>query len=80
MIDRISDLAEGQKIKVIKSFNDFDGKEIKVGSVWTFRSYTYFIYDGGYTVSFDEGVMRLAEIDHETDYVLSNFNEFFEVI
>ncbi|NJN43131.1 MAG: DUF3601 domain-containing protein [Flammeovirgaceae bacterium] len=77
MITHISNLTEGQKIKVIKGFKDFDRKEIKAGSIWTFRSYSYFIYDGGYTVSFNEGVMRLAEIDHETDNVLSNFNESF---
>lgn len=76
----LSDLTSGMKVKVVKSFADFDGDRIDVGSVWTFQSYNYFVYDGGYTFEFREGTIRLAEIDDDNDRVLNNFSEFFQLI
>ena len=54
---RLDELTQGSKVRIIKSFEDFDGQKIDVGSEWTFKEYTYFPYDGGYTFYFEEGVM-----------------------
>lgn len=77
---RLDDLVKGQKIRVIKSFQDFDGTKIEEGSEWTFDSYTYFAYDGGYTFTFNEGDMRMAEISPDDYYVFEHMEEFFEMI
>jgi Domain of unknown function (DUF3601) len=78
---RLDELTQGSKIKVIKSFEDFDGQKIEIGSEWTFKKYTYFPYDGGYTFYFIEGVMRMAEISSGEDfYVFEHTNEYFELI
>ncbi len=77
---RLDELIRGQKVRVIKSFQDFDGEKIGEGSEWTFDNYTYFPYDGGYTFYFNEGVMRMAEISPEDYYVFEHTSEFFELI
>lgn len=80
MFRYLSDLLPGDKIKTIKDFKDFDGQEIPFGSIWTFREYNYFVYDGGYTFTFEEGVMRMAEISTgEDSYVIDHATEYFEV-
>lgn len=55
---QLDELHAGQKLRVIKSFLDFDSQKIKEGSEWTFENYTYFVYDGGYTFNFKEGVIQ----------------------
>jgi hypothetical protein len=81
MPSRLDDLTKGQMIRVIKSFNDFDGNKIEVNSVWTFREYSYFPYDGGYTYHFEEGIIRMAEISNGEDYyVMTHANEFFDLL
>jgi hypothetical protein len=77
---RLDELIRGQKVRVIKPFQDFDGEKIEQGSEWTFDKYTYFPYDGGYTFYFNEGVMRMAEISPEDYYVFEHASEFFELI
>jgi hypothetical protein len=76
----LSDLKAGQRIKVTQEFLDFDGQKIAVDSQWTFKEYTYFPYDGGYTFYFNEGVMRLAEIDDANSMVLNSFSSFFTLL
>lgn len=76
----LEELSKGQKIKVIKSFVDFDGQKMEEGSEWTFDRFSYFPYDGGYTFYFDEGVMRMAEISPEDYYVFEHVSEFFVLI
>ncbi len=73
----LSDLKAGQRIKVTQEFLDFDGQKIAVDSQWTFREYNYFPYDGGYTFYFEEGVIRLAEIDDANNAVLNSFSSYF---
>ena len=65
MYTDLSDLVQGDKIRVIKDFNDFDNQAIPIGSEWTFKKYTYFPYDGGYTFYFEEGAIRMAEISSD---------------
>ena len=76
----LDELSKGQKVKVIKSFVDFDGTKINEGSEWTFDKYSYFPYDGGYTFYFNEGVMHMAEISPDDYYVFEHASEFFEPI
>jgi hypothetical protein len=81
MFKYLSDLAPGNKIKTIKGFKDFDGQLIPLGSEWTFIAYDYFVYDGGYTFKFEEGVIRMAEISKEEDsYVIDHATEYFKLI
>lgn len=80
MYINLSELVQGDKIKVIKEFTDFDGQIIRKGSEWTFSEYSYFVYDGGNTFSFEEGEMRMAEISPDDYYVLSHANEFFILV
>jgi hypothetical protein len=78
---RLDELTQRSKVRIIKSFEDFDGQKIDVGSEWTFKEYTYFPYDGGYTIYFEEGVMRMAEISAGEDYyVFEHASEYFELI
>jgi hypothetical protein len=77
MYTDLSDLVPGDKIIVIKEFNDFDNQVIPVGTKWIFKEYSYFPYDGGYTFYFEEGVMRMAEISEADYYVFSHANEYF---
>lgn len=76
----LTDLKAGQRIKVIQEFADFDGDVIPLNSQWTFKQYHYFPYDGGYTFDFNEGIIRLAEIDDANRQVLSQFNTYFTLI
>ncbi len=80
MYSSLDDLVAGDRIKVIKEFSDFDNQLIPVGSEWTFKNYTYFPYDGGYTFYFEEGVMRMAEISEPDYYVFSHAGEYFVLL
>lgn len=77
---QLDELTSGQKIRVTKSFLDFDDQEIREGSEWTFLNYTYFPYDGGYTFYFKEGAMRMAEISPEDYYVYEHAGELFTLM
>jgi hypothetical protein len=63
----------GQRYRVLQTFTDFDSQVVEAGRELTFRSYSYFPYDGGYTLYFEEGVIRLAQIDSENMVVLRDF-------
>jgi Domain of unknown function (DUF3601) len=77
MYSSLNELLAGDRIKVIKEFKDFDNQQIAVGSEWTFKKYTYFPYDGGYTFYFEEGVIRMAEISEPDYYVFNHASEYF---
>ncbi|HBY58943.1 MAG TPA: hypothetical protein DEH78_03930 [Solibacterales bacterium] len=70
----------GERFRIVRAFTDFDGDRFEAGRILTFRSYNYFPYDGGYTVAFDEGVLRLAEIDEANARVLAALDAHFERI
>lgn len=80
MYQNLNDLTLGEKIKVLMEFKDFDNQLIPVGSEWTFEKYDYFPYDGGYTLYFEEGVMRMAEISETDYYVFTHANEYFMLL
>jgi hypothetical protein len=77
MYSSMNDLVPGDSVKVIKEFKDFDNQLITAGSIWTFKEYTYFPYDGGYTFYFEEGSMRMAEISEPDYYVFNHASEYF---
>ena len=67
----------GQRYRVLQTFTDFDSQVVEAGRELTFSSYNYFPYDGGYTLYFGEGVIRLAQIDSENMVVLRDFPLYF---
>ncbi|MBP9924489.1 MAG: DUF3601 domain-containing protein [Cyclobacteriaceae bacterium] len=80
MPQSLDGLHKGDKVKVIKEFLDFSHYKIEAGRILTFKEYNYFPYDGGYRFQFEEGAIRLAEIDAANERVLNNFNEYFELV
>lgn len=74
----VTSMQPGARYRVVQDFKDFDGTPFRAGTVLTFEGYSYFPYDGGYTISFREGGLRLAEIDAANRPVLENHgNAFF---
>ena len=74
----ISTMQAGARYRVVRDFLDFDGTPFRAGTVLTFVGYSYFPYDGGYTIHFLEAGMRLAEIAPENVPVLDNSgNSYF---
>jgi hypothetical protein len=69
---RINTMEPGVRYRVVQSFETFDGDTIDEGLVLTFQGYSYFPYDGGYTIQFVERGFRLAEISAANDRVLTN--------
>lgn len=72
-----SGMQPGQRFLVARSFIDFDNKPIEAGRTLTFRSYHFFPYDGGYTIYFDETVIRLAQINRSNHEVLCDLGLYF---
>lgn len=74
----ITSMQRGKRYRIVQDFQDFDGTPFFAGTVLTFEGYSFFPYDGGYTISFREAGMRLAEIDAGNQSVLENrSNRFF---
>jgi Domain of unknown function (DUF3601) len=69
---RINTMEPGVRYRVVQSFETFDGDTIDEGVVLTFQGYSYFPYDGGYTIQFAERGFRLAEISDANNRVLAN--------
>lgn len=75
---RFGTMKPGERFRVVKDFTDFDGKAFAKGRMLTFRAYHYFHYDGGYTIYFEEDIIRLAEIDRANLEILSNLETYLE--
>jgi len=73
----LTDLATGDRVRVIRGFTDFDGVEWREGQELEYIQYSYFPYDGGYTFQFVEGTLRLAYLSDENDEVLRSQGEYF---
>lgn len=74
----IDTMVAGARYRVVQDFRDFDGTPFRAGTVLTFLDYSYFAYDGGYTIRFAEAGMRLAEIAPDNEPVLANAgNSYF---
>lgn len=68
----IETMVPGARYRIAQDFVDFDGTPFRAGTVLTFERYSYFPYDGGFTIAFAETGMRLAEIDPRSEPVLAN--------
>lgn len=77
----VRDFRLGMRIRVKRGFRDFDGKEIRPGETLRFQTRTYFHYDGGHTLYFEEKTIRLAEIVPANVPVIENRDgAYFEVV
>lgn len=77
----VDTMVAGARYRVVRDFLDFDGTPFRAGTVLTFVDYSYFPYDGGYTIRFAEAGMRLAEIAPDNEPVLANAgNSYFAPI
>lgn len=75
------DFRPGMLIRVKQGFRDFDGQEIAEGETLRFREKTFFHYDGGHTLYFEEKTIRLAEIVPENVPVIENQDSaYFEAV
>lgn len=79
-LQSLAELVAGAKYRVLATFVDFDGGEVLAGSELTFVSQSYFPYDGGYTLTFAERVVRLAEIDANSSQVIDAPGRWFECV
>lgn len=71
-----SSMKPGEQYLVLQTFTDFDGQLIEAGRTLTFKEYNFFPYDGGYTVFFEETIVRLAEISTANDEVLNALDSY----
>lgn len=69
---RINTMVAGVRYRVVQAFQTFDGETIAEGTVLTFDSYTYFPFDGGYSIRFAERGFALAEVNAANAHVLAN--------
>ncbi|MEO7651992.1 MAG: hypothetical protein ABIZ80_16130 [Bryobacteraceae bacterium] len=73
------DLFPGIVIRIVQDFEDFDRDKVHAGELLHLVEKSYFAYDGGHTLAFEEKVIRLAEIDPGTEPVIQNeCNAYFE--
>ncbi len=68
-------------VRVAQGFRDFDGAAVAEGEMLHFRKLDHFPYDDGYTITFDEKVIRLSGNVEADSVVLENGeNQFFEPV
>jgi hypothetical protein len=71
--------AAGLTVRVEQTFHDYDGQEIRAGEILHLRDTSYFPYEGGFTLTFAEKVIRLASIDDGNQLIIQNDgNAWFE--
>ena len=62
----------GLEVRVVQTFQDYDGQEVRAGEVLHFVEGSYFFYEGGYTLRFAEKTIRLADIVEEHQAIIAN--------
>jgi hypothetical protein len=65
-------LCPGLEIRVVQTFKDYDGQEVRAGEVLHFVESSYFFYDGGHTLRFAEKTIRLADVVEEHQSIIAN--------
>lgn len=66
-------LKPGTRVRVLRTFHDFDGRTIAAGTILELTSYDYFAHDGGHTLRFADGaVIRLLDGDPRSEPVLAD--------
>jgi hypothetical protein len=75
----VSEFFTGMTVRVARGFVDDDGRLATAGEVLHFRKGSYFHYDDGYTLTFQERVIRLSGNDPDERAVIQNSgNSYFE--
>jgi hypothetical protein len=62
----------GDRVTIVRAFTDYDGEHCPQGLELVFISQTYFPYEGGYTLTFDTRVIRIAEDVDEHGPIIRN--------
>ena len=62
----------GLEVRVVQTFKDYDGQEVRAGEVLHFLESTYFFYEGGHTLRFAEKTVRLADVVEEHQPIIAN--------
>jgi hypothetical protein len=79
-MDIPSALRPGMSIRVIREFNDFDGKLWPVDFVFkNLQRYNCVPYHGGHTFSFENAALRLCDNVPENGMVLFKSEDFFSI-
>jgi len=71
------DFKPGLVIRIAQTFKDYDGQEILEGEVLHFLESSYFFYDGGHTLHFQEKTIRLAGTTDEP-IIANDGNAWFQ--
>ena len=72
---------EGLVVRVMQSFEDFDGQKIEAGEVLHFLNYNYLAYDGGFTLHFAEKTIRLSfNVDDNNPVIYNEGNAWFQPV
>jgi hypothetical protein len=74
---RLSELRPGDRVRVLRSFVDFDGASWEAGEVHELVDTSYFPYDGGYAFRFAARTLRLAHVHPENDRILRAADLYF---
>jgi hypothetical protein len=76
----ILQLQPGDTVRVVKTFRDFDRREVNAGTTLTFERSEFLPYHGGYTFYFQGGfVVRLCENEPQDELILgAPAGAFFE--
>lgn len=75
----VSGFFSGMIVRVARGFVDDDGRLATAGEVLHFRKGSYFHYDDGHTLTFQERVIRLSGNDPDERVVIQNSgNSYFE--
>jgi hypothetical protein len=73
------DLYPGLVVRVVQTFKDYGGGVTPAGTLLHFRKLDHFYYDDGYTITFEECVLRLSGNVFENQPIVENYrNEFLE--
>ncbi len=59
-------------VRVLQTFRDYDGQEVRAGEVLHFIEGSYFFYEGGHTLRFAEKTIRLADVVEEHRPIIAN--------
>ncbi len=69
----------GLVVRVLQTFRDYDGQEIRAGEVLHFNASSYFPYDAGHTLYFAEKTIRLSDnVDEHVPILANAGNAWFQ--
>jgi hypothetical protein len=75
---RTQGLKAGDRIRILKTFQDFDGQEIVAGRELTLADYSVFFYYAGHTLRFTDGtVIRLSGDVPENEVIIEDRDDVY---